>query len=58
VVLCVGSVLGRVVIGDELATHALLDDVVGIGEGRWPVESRPKGLSHQGGGSCMVPADA
>jgi hypothetical protein len=56
--LCVGSVLGRVVIGDELATHALLDDVVGIGEGRWPVESRPKGLSHQGGGSCMVPADA
>jgi hypothetical protein len=47
-----------VLLGEELASLALFDDVVGVSERRGPVEVGPEGFSHQGGSSCVVPADA
>jgi hypothetical protein len=44
--------------GEELATRALLDNVMSVSKGRRPIEPIPESLSHQGGGSCVVPADA
>jgi hypothetical protein len=44
--------------GIELATRALLDNIMGISEGRRLVEPRHESFSHKGGGSCVVPAYA
>jgi hypothetical protein len=45
-------------LGKELKSCALFDDVVGVGERHGLVEAGPKGFSHQGGSSCVVPTDA
>jgi hypothetical protein len=45
-------------LGEELTSRALFDDVVGVGKCRGPVEAGPEGFSHQGGRSCVVRTDA
>jgi hypothetical protein len=45
-------------LGEELASCTLLDDILCIGDCCGLVEARPEGFSHQGGSSCMVPANA
>jgi hypothetical protein len=45
-------------LGEELASHALFDDDVGVDECYGSVEAGPEGFSHQGGSSCMAPIDA
>jgi hypothetical protein len=42
--------------GESLACVAMLDDVLGIVEGRKPVEPRSKSLSDEGSAAGMMPA--
>jgi hypothetical protein len=42
--------------GESLADIAMLDDVLGVVEGREPVESRPKSLGDEGSTADMMPA--
>jgi hypothetical protein len=42
--------------GESLAGIAMLDDVLGIVEGREPVEPRPKSLGDEGSAAGVMPA--
>jgi hypothetical protein len=42
--------------GESLACLALLDDVLGVMEGRKPVEPRPKSLGNEGSAAGVMPA--
>jgi hypothetical protein len=43
-------------LGEELAPLASLNQVLGVSQGGRPVEARPEGFSHQVGGGCVIAA--
>ena len=45
-------------VGEELATDAMLDQMLCICSGRWPIESYTEGLAYKGPGCGMVAAES